>query len=96
MTTATPMPFDAAAKDLIQRALASGNYVNAPRIRSWVLDSTQGILLKGWQGHAWVTMEGDPKDHLLAPGTELQFFGPGLLVVESLDAATLFDWTLES
>lgn len=96
MTTATPMPFDAASRDLLQRVSTPENLPNTKRIRSWMLDSTQGVWLKGWRGHAWVTMEGDPTDHLLGPGMEIQFFGPGLLVAESLEDATLFDWTLES
>lgn len=96
MITASPMPFDTTSKDLLQRVSTPGNLPSAKRIRSWMLDSAQGILLKGWRGHAWVTMEGDPCDHLLGPGMEIQFFGPGLLVAEALDVTTLFDWTLES
>ncbi|HSJ00968.1 MAG: DUF2917 domain-containing protein [Verrucomicrobium sp.] len=94
MITATPMSFDAASRNQMQRASAPENFPSAKRIRSWVLDSSQSVLLKGYRGQAWVTMEGDPEDHLLRPGMELEFCGPGLLVAEALNDGVIYDWEL--
>ncbi|MDB6077513.1 MAG: hypothetical protein JWO82_1260 [Akkermansiaceae bacterium] len=41
----------------------------------------------GGEGHFWVTFEGQTTDHVLSSGQSLQFTGPGLLVVEALQAA---------
>jgi hypothetical protein len=36
-------------------------------------------------GHAWITMEGDARDHVLTSNEEREFAGPGLLVIEGLE-----------
>ncbi|WP_425468381.1 DUF2917 domain-containing protein [Roseimicrobium gellanilyticum] len=36
-------------------------------------------------GHAWITMECDVRDHVLAANDERVFAGPGLLVIEGLE-----------
>jgi len=40
-------------------------------------------------GVAWVTMEGDPEDHVLSGGEGTRLPGPGRLVIESLEGELL-------
>jgi hypothetical protein len=49
------------------------------------LEAGEHVTARGISGHAWVTMEGDARDHVLSANEELEFTGPGLLVMEGLE-----------
>lgn len=36
-------------------------------------------------GQVWITQEGDPQDHVLVPGQQQRFHGPGRLVLQALE-----------
>lgn len=61
-------------------------------LRTWRLSAGQTLVLTGWKGHAWVTMEGDLGDYVLEPGSSLDFVGPGVLVLQALEAGVVYDW----
>lgn len=61
-------------------------------LRTWGLLAGQTLILVGWKGRAWVTMEGDRVDHVLEPGRSFDFVGPGLLVLQALEAGVVFEW----
>src|SRR5689334_9304244 len=49
----------------------------------------QGLVLRAGAGSLLVTQEGDPEDHVLAPGHELHLAGRGLVVAWALTPARL-------
>jgi hypothetical protein len=61
-------------------------------LRTWRLPAGQTLMLTGWKGRAWVTMEGDQGDYVLEPGRSLDFVGPGLLVLQALEPGVVYDW----
>jgi hypothetical protein len=54
-------------------------------IFSKLLENGEHVSVTVTTGHAWITMEGDVQDHVLASHEEREFFGPGLLVFEGLE-----------
>lgn len=61
-------------------------------LRTWRLSAGQTLVLTGWKGQSWVTMEGDQGDYVLEPGRSLDFVGPGLVVLEALETGVVYDW----
>lgn len=49
------------------------------------LDEGDFLRMRVISGVLWVTIEGDPEDHVLAAGDFRQFDGPGLCVVEGIE-----------
>lgn len=75
---------------------AEGEYPNAicmkrGQIQSWRIAEGSALNLRTLCGRAWVTMEGDPEDHVVGPGEAAEFDGPGLLVLEALDGGVVCD-----
>jgi quercetin dioxygenase-like cupin family protein len=54
-------------------------------LRSEHLSAGQHFQLTCLTGECWITLEGDPTDHVLSQGDTLHLTGPGLLVIEALD-----------
>lgn len=52
-------------------------------IHSVRLEDGQVMRITAICGTAWVTLEGDPEDHILSPTSPLTLTGPGLLVMEA-------------
>jgi hypothetical protein len=44
------------------------------------------------RGALWLTLEGDPTDHVLQAGHRASFVGAGKLVLESLEGPAEFSW----
>ena len=44
----------------------------------------RGLVVACEAGRVWVTMEGDPEDHVLEPGGRVHFTRPGLVAVQAL------------
>lgn len=49
------------------------------------LEDGERLTVQVTSGHAWITMEGDARDHVLTSNDEREFAGPGLLVIEGLE-----------
>ncbi|RYD22354.1 MAG: DUF2917 domain-containing protein [Verrucomicrobiaceae bacterium] len=55
------------------------------------LEEGEFLRMRVVSGMLWVTLEGDPEDHVLAAGDFRQFDGPGLCVMESIDGGAQFE-----
>jgi len=58
-------------------------------VESYDLLAEQSCRLIGHAGTGWVTISGDPVDHVLEWSAILQFRGPGRLVIESVGEGSL-------
>ena len=81
---------------LMTHRAAEGQYPNAVcvkrgQLQSWRIAEGAALSLRTLCGQAWVTMEGDPEDHVVGPGEEAVFDGPGLLVLEALGGGVVCD-----
>jgi hypothetical protein len=45
----------------------------------------EGVSVTITSGHAWITVEGEGRDHILVAQDQRDFTGPGLLVIEALE-----------
>jgi len=52
------------------------------------LDHPVGVEIRCRKGAAWVTQEGDPRDHVLAPGEAIRFARAGRVLVSAVGACT--------
>ena len=55
------------------------------------LDDGESLRVRMISGTLWVTLEGDPEDHVLAGGEVRQFEGPGLCVAECIGELAEFE-----
>lgn len=77
------------------KAPAVPSRLPARATRSLRLGTGESAELRLHTGHAWITMENDPFDYAATAGEVLRFSGPGLLVVEALEAGAVFSVTVE-
>lgn len=86
----TESPTRSPARPLVAPPTCTG--LPEGELRAWRLFAGQALRLTGWNGHAWVTMEGDRGDYVLEPGGSLHIVGPGVLVLQALEAGVVYDW----
>lgn len=60
--------------------------------RDLALGETLEVCLR--RGTAWLTLEGDPTDHVLQEGERMTFVGAGKLVLEPLEGPVEFTWKI--
>lgn len=54
---------------------------------TWSARGMAGRRVRLIRGRAWVTIEGDPHDHILGPGEDLVIPSPGRVAVQALEEA---------
>ena len=52
-------------------------------VRILSLDGAAGARVRSRRGRGWVTIEGDPADHWIGPGEEIEVRSPGRVVIET-------------
>lgn len=67
-------------------ALASHVQLPKGAIHSRHLEVGEAVAIRVFAGICWATLEGDPADHVIEPGSITCLAGPGLLVIEGLSA----------
>ena len=53
-------------------------------VHSYHIAPDSALQVRAIAGALWITLEGDPEDHVLEDGETMKFTGPGLLVAEGL------------
>lgn len=61
--------------------------VHQPWIRHLLID--EAFQVRCHSGTVWVSVEGDPLDHVLVSGRSVWLRGPGLLIIEGLESSRI-------